>query len=493
MIWLTSEQLAAVNTEAPVAVVRAAPGSGKTTVLAERIRVLLGRGISADRILALTFTRRAAAELAARIGAGVTTSTFHGFAVALIKEHANLPAFEIRDEQEVEALERIVRGELFGNRARSSLTDDQRATVDRRVAGRLRELASFGFDGIEELGIRLAPKSGYSHVLIDEAQDTSERQQAFVKAIGAASVFWVGDWAQSIYGFRGAYPEGFVDLCNQAIVYDLRLNQRSGAEIARAASNLARNMAPRGLEQRSKDERGAGSIGLVDHLAGDLEAAGGQAYGTCAVLCRTREIVRAVAEDLRERGIPVIAPGLGGWADQPARALVAALRLRSNPSDHLSLLTLGAGRGVSAVDVSRAVQAATVRGCLVLDALEGPGVAVVRALLDLPAAELLVDLEVGDDLAAELAGLDDEEILARHAEAYSEGLPPQGDAVLVTTVHAAKGAEFPNVWVCGFDGDFRKEEVRRLLYVAITRGRDRVRLVVRSDAGTLIREALGAA
>ncbi len=472
MIWLTSEQLLAVDTEAPVAVVRAAPGSGKTTVLTERIRTLLTRGVPPERILALTFTRRAALELAERCP--VTALTFHAFAVSLIVEHGSMPDFVIRDQDEVATLTRAVREEL-GKRALDDL-------VDARVRARLLALKSLSYDEVEIQGIALAHRSGITHVLIDEAQDTSERQQVFVRAIGASSEFWCGDWGQSIYGFRRppANPEGFVELCASGTVYDLTLNQRSGAAIAAAGSRLAARMTPPGMVQRTLEARGAGSVACASSL--DVEDF---PPGDCAVLCRTRDDVSRVEHELVLAGLPVIVGGQGPWTTDEARQLIAAIRLRRDPHDHLSLGTLGRGNGISAMDVAKIVRAAASDGTVREHACRLSRR--IREWMEMEIPELIAALRVPLDLA----GLTGEEILDLHAEQYSLGLPPQGDAVLVTTVHFAKGAEFPNVWVVGFDRDVREkdvEEQRRLLYVATTRARDRVRWVVRDEMGSLLRE-----
>jgi len=259
---LSAPQRAAVMTDAPTAV-SAVPGAGKTQVLALRFARLLAAGVAPERVLALTFSRRAAGELRDRIvavcaGTGVAerpdrldVRTFHGFATrALEGDGPRFRSGRLLDGISAavllaEAVARTpfaslaapsVRSRSFTQDVTPLLADLARLTPALRrglaaeATPRVRDLLAL-FDAREELRERLGATEldalvatlvaraadrqcpparylagRYAHVLVDEFQDVDAAQLGLLGllAAGGATLFAVGDPRQAIYRFRGA-------------------------------------------------------------------------------------------------------------------------------------------------------------------------------------------------------------------------------------------------------------------------------------------------
>ena len=276
---------AATHGDGPL-IVMAGAGTGKTRALTSRVAWLLERGVAAERILLLTFTRRAADDMLARatalIGAEPGTrrprgGTFHAVAhryVAAYAESLGLPdSFTILDPGEAADLIDLLRGQhgLVGTDVRmprsatlveaySRCINTQRplrevlavdypwcephlepmAELFRAFTARKRAGALVDFDdlllywrallGHDELGPQLAAL--FDHVLVDEYQDVNSLQVDIVRALrpGGRGLTVVGDDAQAIYGFRGADARHLHDLTTQwaeATVVRLEHNFRS--------------------------------------------------------------------------------------------------------------------------------------------------------------------------------------------------------------------------------------------------------------------------
>ena len=289
---LTAAQRAAVeHTEGPLLVL-AGPGSGKTRVITHRISRLLESGAGADRILALTFTNKAAREMSERAGrltggARVQVSTFHRFCSRLLRrwpERAGLRGnFTILDQSDQTAIIRRIMKDLNLDtsvhepgrvlarisRARNDMvtSEEFRRRFEQRVSGpidaavcmvfpeyerRVREQNSVDFDDLllhvvsmltDEPELRSVLDEQFRWILVDEYQDTNFAQYQIVRAMSQdyRNLCVTGDPDQSIYGWRGARPANISaferDYPERAVV-SLDENFRSTGRIVRCADRL---------------------------------------------------------------------------------------------------------------------------------------------------------------------------------------------------------------------------------------------------------------
>lgn len=269
---LNREQLKAVEHPDGPLLVLAGPGTGKTKVLVSRIAYLVGeRGVSPKRILALTFSRRAADEMRERVKeylpeAGFADCrTFHSFALALVRKNAaalGLPAppelistgeqwtlvAELLAEEDpaewglapgafdrgstvrevydlmIRAQEQLLEPDDLRARAAETKRNylARAGSVLERYREHLRDTSRTDYEGVVRYALdllRSRPAAGeprtmlshdYDHVLVDEFQDTNRSQLELLRYLAPGTppnLFCVGDDAQSIYGFRGARIE----------------------------------------------------------------------------------------------------------------------------------------------------------------------------------------------------------------------------------------------------------------------------------------------
>ena len=288
---LNPEQKKAVNTLSGPLLVLAGAGSGKTRVVTFRIAKLIKHGIRPSRILAVTFTNKAADEMQERIGSLIGkrlkerpfVSTFHSHCVKILRRHIRRlgypEKFAICDRGDQESIARSVLREIHvpneslrpGDllyqisswKSRSILPADavRIAQTDkehlaslgyRRYQRTLKNTGAVDFDDLllctEELLSNhrdvLEDEAGrFDHILVDEYQDTNGSQYRIVKALasGHRNLCVVGDDDQSIYGWRGAEVEHilrFAEDWPDATVVRLEDNYRSTAEILELANRL---------------------------------------------------------------------------------------------------------------------------------------------------------------------------------------------------------------------------------------------------------------
>ena len=369
----------------PVLVV-AGPGAGKTFCLIGRIGHLITRaGVPARRICAVTFTNKAADEIAARLrreigpaAEEVTRGTLHALCLALLRDHPGPVAlrrgFGIADEEyQRRVLRRLrVRAErhaqllsLFGRHRLQHLpltAGDLELFAAYRDALRARNLLDYD-DLIALAGelLRCHPDAAtdigrrWDHVLVDEFQDLSLAQYEVVTGLlgGHRNCFAVGDDEQSIFSWTGADPEilhrfrADFDI-DRPIVLDR--NRRCSRQIFEAARRLVtRNPAlfDKQLEadresehcvgaQRFEDERAEASW-LIDDLARDRDAAG-LGWGDYALLYRQHRIGQYLETALVQAGIPCrLARGQALADDEVIGFVVSSLGVIRAPDDPLAL------------------------------------------------------------------------------------------------------------------------------------------------------------
>jgi DNA helicase-2/ATP-dependent DNA helicase PcrA len=265
-----AQREAAFHGDGPLLIVAGA-GTGKTTTLAHRVARLIGRGVPPERILLLTFARRAAAELLRRVdgllgraaldrpaSSRVWGGTFHSVATRLLRQHGERiglhPGFTIHDRGDSEDLLEVLRAELELGRGKrrfprkatcldiysrcvnarvpldgvlarafpwcSEQVDGLkllfRTYVDRKAEQRVLDyddllLFFHALLGTESAGA--AVRAQFDHVLVDEYQDTNALQAELLDRLcpGGRGLTVVGDDAQAIYGFRAATVRNILD------------------------------------------------------------------------------------------------------------------------------------------------------------------------------------------------------------------------------------------------------------------------------------------
>jgi len=310
---LNAEQRAAVmHGDGPLLIVAGA-GTGKTRTLVHRVAALIERGVAAERILLLTFTRRASEEMLSRVerltgqqGRRVQGGTFHATAHQTLRQvgqHAGIgEGFTILDQADSEDLMQLARAALglgarerrFAKKETLQALYSRHINTDRTVEALLRagypqyleDLADIArvfaeyverkaarnlvdYDDLllfwaamlesDALGDRIRAK--YDHVLVDEYQDTNVLQSRIIRGLASThhNVTVVGDDAQSIYAFRGATVRNILDFPEQfpgVTVITLDRNYRSTQPILNTA-NAVLAQATEGFKKqlRSIDER----------------------------------------------------------------------------------------------------------------------------------------------------------------------------------------------------------------------------------------------
>ena len=283
---LNPQQHAAATTQAQHCLVLAGAGCGKTKTIVARAAYLIEQGVPANQIQILTFTRRSASEIVARVelalgeqAKGLRASTFHTFCMYLLRrvpQAFGLEQFSIIDRDDQLMMFRLIRGKddkknpnqlpkpqelcdlySFARNTRQKLSDalekqhpeylafkDQIAKIMQEYETRKRARSFLDYDDIlaivasaldQSEGLVDYVASICKHMLVDEMQDTNPLQWALLEPLkDKVSLFCVGDDAQSIYGFRGADFENihhFKERVPDAVVYKLEKNYRSTQEI----------------------------------------------------------------------------------------------------------------------------------------------------------------------------------------------------------------------------------------------------------------------
>jgi DNA helicase-2/ATP-dependent DNA helicase PcrA len=432
---LNSRQREAVVHEGGPLVVFAGAGSGKTRVITFRIAHLITTHDAAPwRILAVTFTNKAAGEMRERLlgllgeqGAAVQVGTFHATCARLLRRHGESfglsKDFTIYDDQDQLALvKRVLRDlgldekryqpkAMAGriNRAKQEVqgpadieTPDTYSEVVRRVyttyEERLQQAHALDFGDLiyrtvraleSDESFREAVVGRFSHVLVDEFQDTNHAQFRLVQLLseGHRNLCVVGDDDQSIYRWRGADRRNILDFrasFPDATLVKLEQNYRSTQRILRAANAvIVRNTDrepkelwtdnPEGdaiLVVRTMDERDEAR--LVRRGVRELIS---QGHRLCdvAVFYRTHAQSRVIEESLRSANISYrIVGGMRFYDRAEVKDLLAYLRVMINPADDMSLLRIinTPSRGIGKTTVTRLLDLAAEQARTLSDLLD---------------------------------------------------------------------------------------------------------------------------
>lgn len=385
----TPEQRRAVDSPLGPVLVVAGPGAGKTYCLIARIERLIGRhGISPARICAVTFTNKAAEEIAARLhralgGAAdeVARGTLHSLCLGMLRRHPEAAGlrrgFGVADEDyQRTVLRRLrVREErqgplltLFGRHRfdRYPLTPDDAALFE-EYHRTLRSRNLVDFDDLVGLTERLlledgpaavAERARFDYMLVDEFQDLNLAQYGVIRllAAGHRNLFAVGDDEQSIFSWTGADPgilARFRDDFGVAEPVVLDYNRRCSVQIFEAARRLV-ECNPTLFEKRIEAYRESeydvaawtfeDDAAEADWLVADLledHARTETAWGEYAVLYRRHSLGRSLEARLLEAGVPCrFARGQALLDDKVIASVVASLRIVRRPDDPVAVEAL---------------------------------------------------------------------------------------------------------------------------------------------------------
>ncbi len=538
---LNPDQHRAATSTSPTILVMAGAGSGKTSVTVTRVGYLHKvERVGVSNMLMLTFTRLAAKEMkerAARLigersAQRLWAGTFHAFCVSVLRQHAHLlgwsPDFSIYDQEDREDVLQAVISDL-SLEAKTSVGkittvwgEIDPVTPEYQVAAeyrnRLQRNSAIDLDGLLHLTARLLTghrdvcaglHKRFTHVFVDEYQDTDATQERILQLLSPQNLFVVGDPSQSIYGWRGAEIENILTFearhpgCE---VIRLERNYRSTKQILDVANRAiaqARHKSPLQLwtdkEGRAPElECDPTDVAEAASVAGMIGAIGAP-WRQIAVLCRTNAQVDLLHEMLQHVNIPsyVVATKLDPLRAHPVRRLADLMALICNPKDQQALvrcINWPIAR-VSQQHMLKAQQEATLSDKELVEVLAEAGPSKARELLfavlnihDTSSHESWQLATRMYRVAGEISGVKDlfasqglsnrlEEIevgwgaisqWAMKAAAAGEPCDPaaflrwlrlrdiqerlaqdQTDGVRLLTIHAAKGLEWDHVFVFG--------------------------------------------
>ncbi|MEA5010452.1 MAG: ATP-dependent helicase [Angelakisella sp.] len=393
-ISLSKQQREAVGTAGGTTLLLAVPGAGKTTVLTARIANLLANCCAnPESILTLTFNRESARDMEERWNKlfgdlnlpKPSFSTIHSFCYGLLREYALLRGTQMPQllEGENGGKSKIL-SDLYRHSTGQFLTDDKLSELQNAMGycvnmcldeqeakcyGRgiegfwpvmegytayKRQNGLMDFDDMllfactaltRSQQLRNMISQRYSHILVDEAQDTSRLQHKILELLWRDNLFMVGDEDQSIYGFRGAYPQGLLDFFQRyptGRLLKLECNYRSTGALVESSAKLIQNSKER-YQKAVTTPREAG-VGPMLRLRLDIEEEYEKIADslenlpqgtTCAVLYRTTFSGILLAAILRRRGIPFFSreARLGYAADVVTRDISGILRFAHAPED----------------------------------------------------------------------------------------------------------------------------------------------------------------
>ena len=514
-----AQQAAVTNLKGPLAIIAGA-GSGKTRTISHRIAYGIATGEYAEgRVLALTYTNRAAAELRSRLrllGApGVQVRTFHAAALAqlqffwpqltesmapkLVTQKASMVnevlddmSIRVSDQErlalqaeveylryamlEIDQYESLERPRLALNAARFvdfykryEQFKQQKRIVDWEDAilltcGLLRN----------ETRMLSHVQQQYRYFTVDEYQDISPLQQSLLETwLGERDELCVvGDPRQTIYSFAGAtsgYLTGFMNRFPDASVIELDRNYRSSLEIVELANKIAPDLplqAVRQVSSRPKVMSFSSPSAESTAVAAEIQLLSQtRPLSSIAVLARTNSQLSPIEKELQRLGIESQLRGSGRFFRRPdvmqANAAIRALRTMETKEP----LFVEVSKILSALGWSS--QPKKTEGWEALNWF----------------------VEVLDELGTPTL----DEYLRELDDWERSGHEPQREAVTLATIHGTKGLEWESVFLVGVNqgifpigyaqSDAEKAEERRLFYVAVTRAQTNLQVSFSKEKG----------
>ncbi|MBR1908962.1 MAG: ATP-dependent helicase [Lachnospiraceae bacterium] len=521
---LNKEQYkAAVHVNGPMLVL-AGPGSGKTHLLVERIQMMIEKaGIPPESILVITFSKKAAAQMQARFERRtegcmypVTFGTFHAVFFNILKDYDPDTSRLITEEEAERFAEHLKRsydifeddtepGEIIGLiSSYRNLSDDFFTRNDRgreidepereafiKLAGEYAMLCkNAGVIDFDDMILKCRDlfcrheaflrkwKKRYRYFLVDEFQDINDGQYELLRLLAGdeMNVFAVGDDDQSIYSFRGARPglmKKFMHQYTGCRRVNLTMNYRCCENIIGAADTVVRHNRDR-IErplQRHLPSKSGGIVEILNFENSEVQAAFicdkitglinecGYRENDFAVLFRSDHCAKLFEQTASGRGFELKISGRCGYVPKETRIHEAYIRAKEGAASRADwfLIMNNPPRGLSR------------------EALYDPGNDYIGAFKKYYAQD--------PDMLKVVHGLEDS--VRNYDITYSPSVKDQPHrAINVMTAHASKGLEFKCVFIIGLqEGLFPHhksiragfvEEERRLMYVAMTRARERL-------------------
>lgn len=376
----------------------------------------------------------------------------------------------------------------------------------------------------------------YQYIMVDEFQDTNKVQYSLTKLLAAKwrNINVVGDAAQSIYAFRGADLRNvrqFKSDYPDTAVYHLEQNYRSTKKILTAATQLIKpNQGAHDVLSLWTENGEGDDISLHEANGGDTEVGyiisqlldlnyKGRSWGDVALLYRANSQSRAFEEGLIRAGIPYqIIGGVRFYDRREIKDLIAYLRLINNPQDSVSFerIVNVPPRKIGKVTMLQGGPALTQFYSLIDDFREKAQTMTVLELLDYVIERIAYQSYIHDGTEEGVSRWENVQELRSVADTFSQAGPIQslqsflesvslleqtdmaqdgdkthvgkgnmGDRITLMTLHAAKGLEFPVVFMVGMEEGvfpharsledrFALEEERRLAYVGVTRAKEKL-------------------
>lgn len=565
---LNPEQQSAVALDAKALLIRAAAGTGKTATMAHRVSRMTEEGISPRTILLLTFTRFAAREMSERLDTLLSkrahrvlrTGTFHAVCLTILREFGelrgyreNLSIFDEQDRKDVltEIIKdhgiksvSVTKAMAFLERAESGESsqppDAQLLFVALEYTNTLRRFNAVDYSGLMVEAVSLLEdyprvqehySSIWRHVLVDEFQDTSALQVRFLRALHPETLCLIGDYRQSIFGWRGARPEMLLDFSAElsASRIDLLRNYRSLPTIIFLANKIISDPERYGLDmiptRKSESDEPEVTIRAFPDMVSEGEFVVNQVVDLCdkyhyrdiVVLARTNRALQQFSQWVRDfhgPDFPHIRIGAQAdfWNSEEVRLCVQVLKLINNPLDNQSLKSILKTMDMQVPDIKRLEATArktetplvkmlpedhAVRRAFEFCVMESEGKEPLAhmaflywwEMLDIPTFYLFRKLTTRAENAMKLRDYCESKnyTLAEFLDWYAareiqdELQDSEGeDRIRLMTIHSMKGLEAPVVFLLNAAegqlpsrrGDL--EEERRLFYVAATRAKDRL-------------------
>ena len=530
---LNPEQQRAATHETGPLLILAGAGTGKTRTIVARITWLVSTGTPASKILAVTFTNKAAREMKERIAgmlteeqaADITASTFHALCMRILRADAdklgyknNFTIFDEGDQLGLikkvinrvtakdEKLDPSLAKNLISkakNNGWAPPQDDETVigAVYSRYNRELHALNAMDFDDLLVQAVKLLNdhpsvrekwRGRFSQMLVDEFQDTNRLQLDLVSLLASGeppNICVVGDDDQSIYGWRGAEVSNILEFekhfPNPEIVR-LEQNYRSTNQILTAANRLIKNNPRRRAKNLWSPNQGGDPVHVVSvpddkteaefvvAEAGAIRNASGLPWEHFAVIYRMNAQSRLLEENLRRMKIPYRLVGGKSFFDRrEVKDILATITCLVNPQDDISLLRLLTPGADACAIVSGYLEESGYfddlkRSCKTPEEAlnrEAGAKEILNALANHQSKRRGTVQDFLDELS-----------LNRERE---EDKKDDGKGVTLITLHAAKGLEFPHVFLVGAEdgllpherskSEGTVDEERRLFYVGITR------------------------
>jgi len=521
------------------------------TLVARVQHMIEVRGIAPSSIVLLTFTRYAAREMRNRLGRWANKlgfiGTFHAYCLAIVQQYGHTRGWEpewltLMDEEEASLEQKEILADLglIDRKGRwmkckasqwiayreARVNGSDIPALDKVVLAKFHlvwdtfcdrlkaeNVLTFGtliLEALELLGlpdVKQKIRAEWQHYLVDECQDTDGLQFSILEMVQPETLIIVGDLDQSIYGWRNARPDLFFDYAQKAQQYQLTQSYRFGFNIAEPASKLIAHNDNRPDIAIDAIANNSGTVKVVKNalfqsIAGLIESEfKDYAPDDTAVLARRHATLDCLSEELDRQKVAHVR--VGGACAVPAtgefRTVKGYLRLAVNPRDRRAFMAVATAEGITNNQLWEIRKIANDTGASLYESFVDvterskfpdsiSGLKEYLPAIDKknyygPAFSYL------DDVVSK-EGLHDPGELVRYLQ--MESLQDQMRSVepgnvTLCTIHAAKGLEWPLVFLVGMNSrefpsprsvrEGRGEEERRLCYVAMTRAERKLYLI----------------